>query len=87
MSNRRNFFKSLAMLTGAASLSPQIFIPKFEPVRWKRNPAWMTAQYECVFIDCPPLYDEGVLLLSPQGIFPYREYYGKWNFVTGNVHA
>jgi hypothetical protein len=33
--NRRGFFKSLALLAGAASVSPQIFIPKFEPVRWK----------------------------------------------------
>lgn len=33
--NRRNFFRSLAALAGAASVSPTIFIPKFEPVRWK----------------------------------------------------
>lgn len=32
---RRNFFHSLALLAGAASISPQIFIPKFEPVIWK----------------------------------------------------
>ena len=35
MNTRRNFFRSLAALAGAASISPQIFIPKFEPVRWK----------------------------------------------------
>lgn len=35
MIDRRSFFKSFAALIGAASLSPQIFIPKFEPVKWK----------------------------------------------------
>lgn len=34
--NRRHFFKSLATVAGAASVSPLIFIPKFEPVRWRR---------------------------------------------------
>lgn len=81
MSNRRNFFKSLAMLAGAASISPQIFIPKFEPVKWK------VSRFTTFFYDAPPIYDDGILLLSPQGIFPAREFYGKWNFVTGNVHA
>lgn len=33
--NRRNFFRSIALLGSAASISPQIFIPRFEPVRWK----------------------------------------------------
>lgn len=33
--NRRSFFNSLAAFAGAASLSPHIFIPKFEPVKWK----------------------------------------------------
>lgn len=32
---RRSFFRSLGLLAGAASVSPTIFIPKFEPVRWK----------------------------------------------------
>jgi len=35
MSTRRNFFRSLALMAGAASISPQIFIPRFEPVIWK----------------------------------------------------
>jgi hypothetical protein len=33
--NRRRFFTSLGLIAGAASVSPQIFIPKFESVRWK----------------------------------------------------
>lgn len=35
MTDRRSFFKSLALLATGASLSPHIFIPKFEPVKWK----------------------------------------------------
>lgn len=36
--NTRSFFKSLAMLSaGAAIAGPGIFIPKFEPVRWKAS--------------------------------------------------
>lgn len=35
--NRRYFFKSLATVAGATSVAPLIFIPKFEPVRWKRS--------------------------------------------------
>lgn len=33
--NRRGFFRSVAALVGAASVSPAIFIPKFESVHWK----------------------------------------------------
>jgi len=33
MTTRRSFFRSIAALTGAASVSPLIFLPKFEPVR------------------------------------------------------
>lgn len=33
--NRRSFFRSLTLIGSAASLSPNIFIPKFEPVKWK----------------------------------------------------
>ena len=32
--NRRNMLKSLAAIF-AASFAPALFIPKFEPVRWK----------------------------------------------------
>lgn len=35
MNSRRSFFKSLAMLGAAAVGAPGIFIPKFEPVKWK----------------------------------------------------
>jgi hypothetical protein len=33
--SRRSFFKSLALLGAAAVGCPGIFIPKFEPVKWK----------------------------------------------------
>lgn len=55
--NRRNFFQSLAALAGAASVSPLIFLPKFDPVRWKAlgpsgllvpNPAYHNAVYEFI---------------------------------------
>jgi hypothetical protein len=56
--NRRHFFRSVAALDGAASLSPTIFIPKFEPVPWKRsrqfkpqlNPEWVNARYEVALL-------------------------------------
>lgn len=35
MNDRRYFFKSLAMLGAAAVGCPGIFIPKFQPVKWK----------------------------------------------------
>lgn len=54
--DRRGFFKSLALMAGAVSVSPTIFIPKFEPVKWKRaaqfthswaiNPEWVNAPFE-----------------------------------------
>jgi len=65
--NRRSFFSSLAVLAGAASLSPNIFIPKFEPVIWKRsprrivNPKWILAEYKCVIISGTPVYDERII--------------------------
>ena len=52
--NRRTFFKSVSTLLSVASLSPQIFIPKFEPVHFKvisrivPNPAYINAAYELV---------------------------------------
>jgi hypothetical protein len=57
--NRRGFFKSLALVAGAASLSPQIFIPKFEPVRWKvirpyENQGWFISQFVYVVKPWPP---------------------------------
>jgi hypothetical protein len=35
MNDRRSFFKSLALLAAGAAVAPGIFVPKFEPVRWK----------------------------------------------------
>jgi hypothetical protein len=49
--NRRKFFNALAALAGAISLSPNIFVPKFEPVHWK--------------VLTPQQKDEGFLLLYP----------------------
>src|SRR5678809_1004806 len=57
--NRRSFFSKAALIGAAVSLSPAIFIPKFEPVRWKPrrfyhvlaiNPEWINAPYEIGFI-------------------------------------
>lgn len=57
MSDRRSFFKSLALIGAAAVGCPGIFIPKFEPVRWKApsrfyriNPEWVDATYALSFI-------------------------------------
>ena len=55
--NKRSFFKSLAII-GAATVAPGIFIPKFEPVRWKvvrpvqviLNPEWVKARYQYQFL-------------------------------------
>lgn len=59
--NRRGFFKAFSVLGAAASLSPMVFVPKFEPVHWKKivkldewcavvNPEWINAPYEVEFI-------------------------------------
>lgn len=57
--NRRDFFNTIARVAAAASVSPTIFIPKFEPVKWKVerpgnwkyviNPQWLEAPYELGF--------------------------------------
>lgn len=61
--NRRGF------IAGMAALAPLIFLPKIEPVRWKRSPAglwqfetrvyhfnpeWTTAKYEICFVGAGP---------------------------------
>jgi len=56
MATRRSFFKSLALLGAAAVGCPGIFIPKFEPVRWK--------------------------VQTPHNA---RDFFGKWNFVMGDI--
>lgn len=61
--NRRSFFKSLALIAGAAAAAPQVFVPKFEPVHWRVikpepyksfyyeiNPEWIAAPYEMAFV-------------------------------------
>jgi hypothetical protein len=46
MNTRRNFFHSLTLMAGAASVSPQIFIPRFEPVKWKSiAEPWIPADF------------------------------------------
>lgn len=85
--NRRSFFTSLGAIVAAAA-APSIFLPKFEPVRWKPplifkravpNPAYETARYELYFIDEPMLVDR--LIFNP------KEFTGRWKFhlpVRGN---
>lgn len=73
MTNRRSFFKSLALLGAAAAGCPGVFVPKFEPVKWKRtpslgrelyvpNPEYYTAQYEIYYITQPGLFDGRILV-------------------------
>jgi hypothetical protein len=60
--NRRSFFRSLALLSSAAVAAPNIFLPKFEPVRWRIlqaktlvvNLEWLDARYEFVEQFSPP---------------------------------
>lgn len=63
--NRRSFFSSIAAFAGAASLSPNIFIPKFEPVKWKAivpPPKFLSCSaFTQFFIDQAPVYDKSIL--------------------------
>ena len=68
--NRRGFFRSLVLLAGAASVSPTIFIPKFEPVRWKVTPAIQRCSFEQFLIEMTPGFDQYIL----------AEYFGKWRW-------
>lgn len=70
MNTRRSFFKSLAMLGAAAEGCPGIFIPKFEPVKWKIQ---KLTDFEAFLQKESKRFDE--LILS--------EYYGQWKFVIG----
>ncbi len=80
--DRRGFFKVFGVLAAAASVSPTIFIPRFEPVRWKRrsclmavpNPAYETAKYEWSCVDMPILFDRKILVgLEVNGrLYPVR---------------
>lgn len=64
---RRSFFKSLAVMAGAASASPLIFIPKFEPVKWKVDRGVKGLGYNMYPIPQP---------LTAQ------EFWGKWEFMV-----
>jgi hypothetical protein len=68
--SRRSFFKKFGVLIGAASLSPTLFIPKFEPVKWKvmsepvrwlivPNPEYFVAKYEWGIMTAQGLADVG----------------------------
>ena len=70
--NTRHFFKSLALLAAGAAVSPGIFIPKFEPVRWKvtraiPNPDWVNAE------------GEYRIIMS----YEAARFFGRWAFVEG----
>lgn len=60
--------KRRSFLTGLCAVAPLLFLPRFEPVKWKRtqriwvpNPAWFTAQYEICPVDLPPIYYPAVI--------------------------
>jgi len=71
--NRRSFFQSLATI-GAACSAPGIFLPKFEPVRWKVfrparavvNPLWINAPYEICFTGIPLVIEPLILANAPR---------------------
>jgi len=57
MTSRRSFFKSLGLIAGAISASPLVFVPKFEPVRWKRG-TWKFCTFTDFIITLPPKLDD-----------------------------
>lgn len=83
--NSRSFFKSLAMLTAGAAVAPGIFIPKFEPVKWKLTRGGLTQAYldevaaelepNPAWIDAEPMY----FIVHPDF---KKAYYGEWKFET-----
>lgn len=80
--NKRSFFKSLALLAAGAAVAPGIFVPKFEPVRWKvtrplPNPEWVKAEYEVYYIGQPGIFDPV--------IFKSSDFHGKWQFVEDDI--
>jgi len=65
--NRRGFFTRLGLLAGAASVSPTIFLPRFEAVHWKVvRPVMMGILGQEVY-------------WMP---FSAREFYGQWRWVA-----
>ena len=82
--NRRSFLTNVI----AACAAPQLLLhagkPKWKKVNgvWKTtyqiNPKWITAEFELVFIDRPPIYDSHIFFpvrLNKQGenVFPFIE--------------
>lgn len=67
MTDRRSFFKSLALIGAAAAGCPRIFIPKLEPVRWKRSKYQRCAfrQYDIA----PPYKELAAVDLASEGIW------------------
>ena len=69
---RRSFFKSLAMLGAAAAGCPGIFVPKFEPVRWKvvnaLNPAYTDCQHTMIV----------------NTYYVDRNFYGTWKWILND---
>ena len=73
MQNRRSFFSSLALIGSAAAGFPGLFIPKFEPVKWKRivspesivNPQWEYADYKVYFIENDAVFDRRIPVGEP----------------------
>jgi hypothetical protein len=45
--NRRSFFRLGSLFVGAASVAPQIFIPKFGRIRWKKSVQAVRVQMYC----------------------------------------
>jgi len=76
VTNRRSFFRSLALIGSAAAGCPGLFIPKFEPVKWKRsispesivNPQWEYADYKVYFIENDAVFDHRILIGEPPNI-------------------
>ncbi len=86
MNNRRSFFKSLSLIGSAAIGCPGIFIPKFEPIRWKRivdprsipNPDWINAEFTTMLNDRVAVFDEKILEASHSGVW-------RWEYVSDSM--
>ncbi len=66
------FFKSLALMAGAASISPQIFIPKFEPVKWKVTPANAYEEILMPFREFDPRFFGKWQFVMEGGTYPHN---------------
>jgi len=75
--NRRNFIGALGAVL-AASAAPSLFLPRLEPVRWKRNalvwvpnPEYVHAQFEMLFMEMPGKYDKAIFRAGTTEIYGY----------------